>query len=265
MNRLVFSLPFYATMLRSALDAGFHFCSFSQQTLHGNAEDYTCLLRHDVDADMHAAFIMAQEEHRIGIRTTYFVMLRSPLYNIMSRSSVRLLQRILELGHWLGLHYDQGFLPDSHLSVTEWIQYEAETLEKMFHTDVTAISFHQPGATVLQGKVDTGKRINTYSPEHMSGIHYISDSNRIFNGALPQEIFTRRLFKKVQLLIHPLWWVYENEPTTESAWESALLTNFSQMQEQLLATERAYGPRREFRIVRTIDTSKKSAEELADD
>lgn len=230
----------YVSILRTAMRSGYVFSSFGER----NDSEHVCLLRHDVDADLQAASIMAEEERKLGVRSTFFIMTRSPLYNLMSRASVRLIQKIIALGHFIGLHYDQGFTPDARLSTAEWIDYEADMLEKMFHVSVEAVSFHQPGEAVLQGQMDTGHRINTYSPTQMAGFHYASDSNRLFKNYSPLQIFEERLFKKLQLLIHPLWWVYGDSPSTEEAWEQALLSNFSQMQEQLLATEGAYGPQR---------------------
>ena len=36
-------------------------------------------------------------------------MWRSPIYNLMGRESQKFVEEIINLGHSLGLHYDQGF------------------------------------------------------------------------------------------------------------------------------------------------------------
>jgi hypothetical protein len=44
-----------------------------------------------------------------------------------------------------------------------------------------------------------------------------------------------------------MWWVYDNLKT-EEVWNEAILSNFEQMQTQLLNNEGAYGKRRVFSI-----------------
>lgn len=53
--------------------------------------------------------------------------------------------------------------------------------------------------------------------------------------------------KDIQLLIHPMWWVYE-DPNTEAVWNEVFKSNFEQTQAQLLLTERAFGPKRKLEI-----------------
>ena len=130
------------------------------------------------------------------------------------------------------------------------IACEADILEKMFRRRINAVSFHQPSFDVLQGKVDTGERINTYSKEHLRGYFYISDSNRVFKLFPDAAKFIESLNgQSIQLLIHPMWWVYENSPTTNAVWDQALLANFNLAQIQLHETERAFGEKREFKII----------------
>jgi hypothetical protein len=44
-----------------------------------------CFMRHDIDVSLDFALEMARLEHSMGVRTTYFVMFRSPIYNLLSR------------------------------------------------------------------------------------------------------------------------------------------------------------------------------------
>lgn len=44
----------------------------------------------------------------MGVKKTYFFMRSSPAYNLMSRHSRVALQKIIEMGHEIGLHYDAG-------------------------------------------------------------------------------------------------------------------------------------------------------------
>lgn len=221
------------------------------------------LLRHDVDVDLSAAAVMASTEAQLGIKSTYFLMWRSPCYNLMSRAGHEYAEQILELGHDIGLHYDQGF--DSSRSKSEQfsanqINLQADWIEHLLDCQVSAVSFHQPSKVLLQADVQCGKRVNTYDRSTLSGFRYISDSNRIFPlWILSDESLgpdhkldaLKRCFPEdLQLLVHPMWWVYD-EDSTRKVWDMALTNNFNKAQKQFLETERAYGPKREMIIKET--------------
>jgi len=106
----------------------------------------------------------------------------------------------------------------------------------------------------------TGLRINTYDKRALANFTYFSDSNRTLKlsaGAwLPSFDSTDILDlagQNIQLLIHPMWWVYDS-PKTEDVWNRALANNFYMAQHQIFSTERAYGP------MRTIDFTIKTDE-----
>lgn len=255
---LIFSLPSYRGMLIGAKCAGYRFIDFSAIDCTQESrffEGGRCLLRHDVDADLSAALTMAEVENDLGITSTYFLMLRSPVYNLMGRHNHLMVEKILTLGHAVGLHYDQGF--DALRGLTpeqtaDAVEHEAQWLENQFNTQVAAVSFHQPGAEVLQGKIRTSSRINTYDRARLAAFAYYSDSNRQFPLAQCADggitgVIAACAPHSLQLLIHPLWWVYD-DPSTEAVWDRAILSNLQSMQQQLLETERAYGIARRFDV-----------------
>src|SRR4051794_10657819 len=85
----------YDALLRTALDAGYAFRPFHDP---GDAAR-VLLLRHDIDADLGAAVALGEIEARLGVGATYFVMLRSPVYNLFSRAGDRDVRRLVDLGH----------------------------------------------------------------------------------------------------------------------------------------------------------------------
>lgn len=243
-------------MLARALETGYRFIQYRDlagpRRVIGDRPE--CLLRHDVDADLSAAVAMAAAEQELGVSSTYFLMLRSPLYNLMGRQNHVHAETLLTLGHEIGLHYDQGFdakrawTPEQ---TTEAIDQEAEWMEIQFGIRVSAVSFHQPGPAVLQGQITTGSRVNTYDRNRLAAFDYFSDSNRVFPlaekaGGIENAIAAHAP-TNLHLLVHPIWWVYE-DPTTEAAWDRAVRSNLDAMQRQLLETERAYGSERRFTI-----------------
>lgn len=253
----IFSLSTYRDMLVGAKRAGYSFIDFaaidgcSAPMMSGRQ----CLLRHDVDADLSAAFVMARVERELGISSTYFLMLRSPLYNLLGRHNHAVVEKILGLDHAIGLHYDQGFDLQRGLTPAQTavgVEQEARWLESLFNTRIAAVSFHQPGPAVLEGEINTGTRINTYDRSRLAAFDYFSDSNRQFPlaqlaGGGITEAVAEYAPRDLQLLIHPMWWVYDDN-STEAVWDRAIHSSLQTMQQQLLETERAYGAARRFSI-----------------
>jgi hypothetical protein len=239
----------YRHILETAKAGGYTFLSFEDGVQKDLKPGKFCLLRHDIDADLGAALKMAQVEHSLGIKATYFLMLRSPVYNLFSRHNHRFVQEIINLGHYIGVHYDGSFLPHNTRSINEWVHHEAAVLENMFHVKITTVSFHQPNEDILSNKIKISGLINTYDKNDLSHFQYISDSNKQWKSQHPEDIFKDGLHPRLHLLIHPMWWMQseQNLPTPD-VWNITLKKNLERMQEQLLATERAYGNKRKFDI-----------------
>src|SRR5690606_11748332 len=79
------------------------------------------LLRHDIDFSLDYAHMMAAIEAENNIQATYFIMLRSPVYNALSRHSATLLREIVKMGHLIGLHFDAGYSQGEERNLSEWI------------------------------------------------------------------------------------------------------------------------------------------------
>ena len=91
-----FNYKGYTSLLETAINSGYKFVSFNEvKTI--NSEKF-CVLRHDIDVSLKAAFEMAEIEHKLGIKATYFLMLRSPIYNLLSRSNHTYVKKIIDLG-----------------------------------------------------------------------------------------------------------------------------------------------------------------------
>ncbi|MES2984404.1 MAG: hypothetical protein V4735_04355 [Pseudomonadota bacterium] len=204
------------------------------------------LLRHDIDFSLDYAHAMATQEAAMGLTATYFVMLRSPMYNLMSRHNATRLRDIAAMGHAIGLHFDAAYNQGSERSLAAWIRFEAETLSALAATPVTAFSLHQPSPEVLQQNILIEGLVNTYHPTQLAAFTYLSDSNRDWRGKDPIALMQAGT-PHIHLLTHPMWWMNEN-PTTHGCWDDVIALNFSRMQEQLLATERAYGEKRRIQI-----------------
>lgn len=245
-NKFEFSLSGYASLLTTAQWNQYEFISFGDV---GEESGKVCLLRHDVDADPYAALLLAREEAKLGVKSTYFFMNRSPVYNVYSRCNHRVVQEIVNLGHWVGLHYDEGFFPDGRYTTVQWIDMEVDYMNSHFGVNIEAVSFHQPSEKVLDGEVRLSRYINTYDSDKLSEYSYLSDSNKTWKGDPPWKVFEAGRIEKLHLLVHPMWWVNGSSGDSCSVvWNNTIIRNFERMQEQLLDTERAYGGERRFSL-----------------
>lgn len=245
-----FNLHGYEKLIEVALENNFSFQDFHSYS--SNQDDRVLLLRHDIDADLNAAYQMALLEHKMGVRATYFLMLRSPVYNLFSRQNSHFVEKIINLGHTIGLHYDEGYYPEGKKfnDLRELIHNEVIVLNSIFNINVKSISFHQPSPQIVQNSIDLPGFYNTYSKEFINHFFYISDSNMIWKKFSPEYYLTNIEYFKIQLLIHPMWWVNgtSNFSSTNDIWNATLLRHFKQLEKQLISTERAYGNERQFSI-----------------
>lgn len=245
-----FSRSTYVAMLETLSRSGYRFLTLSEES-DGLLEDQSrrrCLLRHDVDISLDYAADMARVERAQGVRSTYFLMLRSPMYNLLSRHAAAVMQQLLDFGHEIGLHFDAGCPRRQGMALEEAICFEIDTLSNLVGQRVRTFSFHQPSDEAIRLRVAIPGVINTYHPEQLIGYKYISDSNRIWREMDPFDLATSG-FDRVHILIHPIWWMCEDANTFD-CWDHAIERNFDSMQGQILETERAYGPRRKIRVVR---------------
>lgn len=237
-----FTTDRYRLILEAALAAGYRFIGFDAMAAARLSGDPVCALRHDCDNDPTAALRMAEIEAAMGVRSTYFLMLRSAMYNLMAKPHYDHARSILALGHHLGFHFDYSCYGDiGPEDIAARGEEESRMLERLLDRPVTAVSFHQPSAMVLDNHVKLS-RINTYDPGDNLGFHYLSDSNMHWREGCPSAIFSDRRHPRLHLLVHPEWWTPEPMDVGRK-WQAMFRNNFAATQAVLLRTERSYGPR----------------------
>ncbi|MEO6683288.1 MAG: hypothetical protein ABIN48_10760 [Ginsengibacter sp.] len=234
-----FTLSGYETMLSEGLKSNYDFLDF--RNVNKETSKKVCYLRHDIDTDVSAALKVAEVESKLGINATYFFMLRSPVYNLFSRANQRFVENILKLNHNIALHFDENFSCHYDIPLQELIEKELKILELNFGIKTNIVSFHQPSERVLMNEIKLTNVVHTYDKELFAGIHYVSDSNKNWRSEHPYNIFKKSIYNKVQLLIHPMWWVQPKNMNTRAVWKKTLINNFEQTQKQLVETEGAFG------------------------
>lgn len=233
----------FRALLRSGLAGGFRFAGFAELPSLRQSAEKLCLLRHDCDNDLAAAALLSEIEAEEGVRSTYFVMLRSAMYNLLAPANRALVFRVLDHGHWLGLHFDDSVVAaEPNERVAALVDGERQILFAEFGHTIDAVSFHQPGRRILDNRVKLNC-LNTYDREDMDGVHYTSDSNLVFRGGDPAALFAAGSHRKMQVLTHPEWWTDEPMPLAKK-WDRMLLHNIGLMQDSLLQREETYTVRR---------------------
>lgn len=240
-----FSPQGYSAILKHARAEGFSFITFSEKEKVKGSNKKWCLMRHDVDTSLKCALEMGEIEAEQGLRATYFLMLRSPAYNLFSRYAFNVINRLKELGHEIALHFDAAHPAAIDRNINDAVLEDVRTLSLLSNVEVKTVSFHQPSSDILKGDLKIESLINTYNKPQMEGWYYCSDSNRVWKEHNAISVFEKDRYSKVQILIHPIWWMYSDQ-LIEDAWDQAIVDNFRIMQQQFLDTEGAYGPERRF-------------------
>ncbi|WP_096388805.1 polysaccharide deacetylase family protein [Halopenitus persicus] len=200
-----FTHHWYRRFLQRLLAEGYDFRAFSDRVGDGDV-----ILRHDVDLSVDAAVTMARIEADLGIRSTYCVLLTSPLYNPLEGAHRNALRAIKALGQDVCLHFStHEYWPANHPpgadAIERRVQEERSVLEGIVPATDT-VSFHRPPSWVLNREFD-GFR-NAYAPAYFDEIGYVADSSQRWREDPPR---IESLPETLQLLTHPGLWSETDE------------------------------------------------------
>jgi hypothetical protein len=204
---------------------------------YAEVKDYkndVILLRHDVDFSIHRALKLAGIEAELNVFSTFFLYPHSTMYNLLEKEVSGIVREIIRLGHKIGLHFEPAYydLEVSELpGFKKYLQIEKQLLMDMFDTDVDVFSFHNPdiGGWMAYEEYETCGMVNTYSRYIKDNYFYCSDSNGywrytrledllsgedLLNGddLLSREDLLNGDERKLQILLHPEWWVPNASP-----------------------------------------------------
>lgn len=126
----------YENFLRTFQDHGYRFCFYDEL----KDPKRQIVLRHDIDFDTNFALQSALIEKQLGIKATYFFLLRSNFYNIFSPQDHENILLIQEMGHKISIHFDPSIYEDFH----KGLQMEVLLFREFFQLDVEIISLHRP-------------------------------------------------------------------------------------------------------------------------
>lgn len=217
-----FTLNNYRLIINLCQQYGYEFIGYDSELIKEDKKQI--LLRHDVDYSMRRAVKLAEIEKEEGVKATYFIFSHSEGYNLYEAAVMEMVHKIIDLGHDIGLHVDYGIYEKcirENKSVEKVICKEIEDIQKTFACKVTSISFHQPenfrGGIKLSDWEMAGT-VNAYSEYIFENYKYCSDSNGYWRFDRLEDVINSQKYKKLQILLHPVWWTEESCSPAEKMW-----------------------------------------------
>lgn len=139
-----FSLAYYETILRRALDAGYTFVTF-RQACEGKllkAPKKYAIIRHDVDAKPGRLNGILEVEEKLGIRSSNFVLVHDNTYSALAISVLPHLLDAERRGFEIGLH--TNFVETATLMGQEPLDFFAKELSVLRnYFDVKGVACHR--------------------------------------------------------------------------------------------------------------------------
>ncbi len=205
-----------------------------------------CFLRHDCDHNLIAAKKLSEIEYKLDIKSTFFLRLDAPFYNLFCSEQQDYVYEIVNKGHLIGLHYSYNNRMDEYWNHQN-IKFCLNYLKKKFKKTTSIISFHQPNSDILLNKKKF-KYNHTYEKNIFGNITYRSDSNlRMIEDGCISKYFENES-NNLQLLIHPEWWTKETKEPKQK-WIKMYEDHFKVIQHNLLKTEKIYKKKLKIKIL----------------
>ncbi len=203
-----FTLQHYEEICHIIAGSEYQVCFFSDCLL-----DYEniLILRHDVDLSLEQSIRIAEIENNFNLKSTFFLWLRSPFYNIFEKKYSDIIHKISNLGHQIGLHFDESaYEIVNEQDFNELIEKEIFLIKNYFNINIFAVSMHRPSKWILNDDVKLKQCVNSYEKRFFRDFKYISDSRRQWKeGCICNKIDVQK-YNKLHILTHPVWWVDED-------------------------------------------------------
>lgn len=210
--RCDFSFNHYKEILELIKQKG-----YTSTLYEGDFNGKQIIIRHDVDLDLDAALEMSKIEAELGMKAVYFIWIGSPFYNIFENRYKNIVKKISELGHEIGIHYDEtSHMCNSKEELISYIDKESKIIKTYFDIDIKTVSFHRPSQYIIDSDINCGKYINTYSKRFFKDFFYLSDSRGQWRNGCLCDILDKESPEKIQFLTHPIWWKGEGLSNQDS-------------------------------------------------
>lgn len=232
----------YVAMLNELKQQGYVFADYENYSQYQRC----VILRHDVDYSLEKALALAKLEEEEDVISTYMIMVSSGFYNLMNSETQNILCRILNMGHRLGLHFDEANYNTTDMELLKnYIKKEMGMLRNCTgHEEITVVSMHRPSRECLEADLDFTEEgmINSYGKIFFQNFKYVSDSRMSWREPVMDYIQTAK-YDRMHILTHAFWYGKEQEDIKvklerflKQAWEDRyrlLDHNFRDLQEYI--------------------------------
>ena len=197
----------YKFILQQAIKHGFEFVDFFTVNLEGNKRKQI-ILRHDIDYSIPLAYEMAEIDATYKIKSTFALLLSSPLYNPFTSTNIKLVNQIHELGHNIVLHHYvvQG---QGEWGIAVNIVKEMQVMKVYFPFIQPVFVWHNLPPNKLQGDIKVPDMINAYSTNYIERMHYISES--VLRNKPENFLAALEKQRLIYMLLHPIIWMSEKD------------------------------------------------------
>lgn len=200
-----FTLKHYEEICNIITESQYKLCFFNDDF---DDLENLLILRHDIDQSLDQSIKIAKIENKYNVKSTFFIWLRSPFYNIFEKKYSDIIYEIISLGHQIGLHFDESsYKIENEIDLNSYVDKEVNIIKSFFNLDIYAVSMHKPSKWILDNDIQLKNYINVYSKIYFKEFKYISDSRRQWKeGCICKKINTNK-YNKLHILIHPFWWI----------------------------------------------------------
>ena len=233
-----FTLDGYRRLISAILSKGYVVRSF----VDAIPKSPHLILRHDIDFDLEAAVALAEAESKLGVTSTYFLLLRTEFYNPFSGSGMQAVRKLERLGHNVGLHFDASLYDDEDTNLVAALENECHTMEQVTGSPITVFSLHRPSRDELDRDLIVPGRTNAYERRYFREMGYCSDSRGDWHHGHPLEHPAVEAGRALQLLTHPIWWVGEENSGVQSKLQRVLEQRSTLLERETAAHCSAFQP-----------------------
>jgi len=198
----------YRNIIKKLFENGYTPIGYNEANTYGKE----VILRHDVDVSPEKALELAKREKEWGVKSTYYFLITSRLYNVLDKKNREIIEEISKLGHYIGLHFDEtnydlgNNAEDRNEKIKALIVKEKKVLEdSLENVEIGSVSMHIPSKETLEANLHFENGfVNSYGYDFFKGYKYVSDSEMRWRENV-WEVIECGEYNKLHVLTHPIW------------------------------------------------------------
>lgn len=212
---MAYSLAAYRDILAAAQARGARFASLAEAPGSGTSTGVV-YLRHDVDYSLQMAVELAKANAALGVSGTFFLLLRSQVYNLLSYDAIPYVQRLADLGQRLGFHMAlPSGVPATAAGLAELVRADFDIVARHVPAVESVFAWHNTTPAILELglDLDVPGLVSAYSRRLFKDIPYHSDTGMRYSVREWRAIAGSDA-PAMQLLFHPELWVGGGDTVT---------------------------------------------------